>query len=220
MFPPTITSITLQDVVPQALSHLPSGHSQVWHTSLTLRRGEYYCIESASGGGKSSLCSYIYGLRNDYQGSITFNSSTCALALSPEQWCALRREALALLPQDMRLFPHLTARENVDIKNSLTHALSSTEIEEMFNAFGLSQKIDTPCGRLSIGEQQRVAIIRTLSQKFDFILLDEPVSHLDPDNNDIAAELILGRASKLDAGIIATSVGNPINLPYTSTLRL
>ncbi len=73
---------------------------------------------------------------------------------------------------------------------------------------------------LSVGQQQRVAIIRALCQPFDFLLIDEPVSHLDARNNTIAATLIQEEAEANGATVIATSVGNKINLPVTSTLLL
>ena len=73
---------------------------------------------------------------------------------------------------------------------------------------------------MSIGQQQRVGIIRAICQPFDFILLDEPVSHLDEDNNRKAAKIIIEAADSQGAGIISTSVGNPLMLDKTVNLRL
>ena len=73
---------------------------------------------------------------------------------------------------------------------------------------------------MSIGQQQRVGIIRALCQPFDFILLDEPVSHLDEENNRRAARMIAGEALRQGAGIITTSVGNPLLLEGAATLKL
>lgn len=207
----TIESITVDNALPQVFRATGTARSRVWQTSLTLRRGCRYIIESASGGGKSSLCSFIYGLRRDYDGSIRFNS-TDIRDLSVGRWCDIRQRNLALLPQEMRLFPSLTALENVRIKNDLTHALSEQEILKMFDFLGIPDIADKTADRISIGQQQRVAIIRTLCQPFDFIILDEPVSHLDTDNNRKAADLISRRAGQLGAGIIATSVGNHLLL--------
>ncbi len=214
-----IDAIYINNVLPVAMEDRDTSASQVWRRSVAFRRGECYLIEAASGGGKSSLCSFLYGLRKDYSGEIRFNSDP-ADRFTIDQWCRLRRENLAFLPQELRLFPELTALENVQIKNNLTSALSREEVLEMFVALGLDGKFDAPCSRLSIGEQQRVAIIRTLCQPFDFLLLDEPVSHLDPANNLRASEMILSRVRALGAGIIATSVGNPMHLPYDHTLSL
>lgn len=241
----TITDITISSLLPAPLQRRDTSASEVWGRDVTFRRGEFCAVEAASGGGKSSLCGILYGLRRDYSGTVAFSLSddrdaagpdtppgaretagrhaadlTDARSLSPSQWCALRREALAFLPQDLRLFPELTALDNVLIKNRLTGALSEEEILEMFVALGIDGLVSAPCGTLSWGEQQRVAIIRALCQPFAFLLLDEPVSHLDPANNRAASALILARARSLGAGIISTSVGNPLLIPFDTTLRL
>ena len=90
----------------------------------------------------------------------------------------------------------------------------------MLAALGLADRISTPASRLSIGQQQRVALVRTICQPFDFILLDEPVSHLDEENNLLAAEMIEEVAAAQDAGIIVTSVGNPLAINYKTLLPL
>ena len=73
---------------------------------------------------------------------------------------------------------------------------------------------------MSIGQQQRVGIIRALCQPFDFIMLDEPVSHLDEENNLKAARMIASEARRQHAGIITTSVGNPLLLDECINLKL
>ena len=73
---------------------------------------------------------------------------------------------------------------------------------------------------MSIGQQQRLAIIRALCMPFDFIMLDEPVSHLDSTNNRIAAEIIAEEAARLGAGVISTSVGNPLLLHSAVNIKL
>ena len=65
-----------------------------------------------------------------------------------------------------------------------------------------------------------MAIIRALCQPCDFIMLDEPVSHLDEDNNTVIADLVYDFAEKAGAGIIATSVGNNLNMDYDIVLKL
>ena len=85
---------------------------------------------------------------------------------------------------------------------------------------GVEARADYPAGKLSIGQQQRVAIIRALCMPFDFLMLDEPVSHLDAANNMAAAEIIAEEAMAQGAGIISTSVGNPLLLHSAKSLRL
>ncbi len=193
--------------------------SEIWCRDVTLERGRHYLVSAHSGTGKSSLCSYLYGYRNDYSGNIAF-SGTDISTLNILQWSELRCRHLAYLPQEMRLFPELTAIENVELKNNLTKFRSPDEIKQMFEQLGIPEKIDQPVARLSIGQQQRVAIIRALCQPFDFILLDEPVSHLDETNNNLAAKLIADEAMRQGAGIIATSVGNNVMITIDKEYKL
>jgi ABC-type lipoprotein export system ATPase subunit len=186
-------------------------HSDVWLQDITLERGKRYLISAESGTGKSSMCSYIYGYRQDYSGDIAFDGQDIR-SLTVAQWCDIRQQHIAYLPQEMRLFGELTAMENVELKNRLTGFKSRDAIIKLFEVMGIADKVDSLASKLSIGQQQRVAIIRTLCQPCDFILLDEPVSHLDDENNRIVANLITQEAARQGAGIIATSVGNHLKM--------
>lgn len=110
--------------------------------------------------------------------------------------------------------------QNIVLKNSLTNHVETGRIEEWLHELGIDSRRDYPVGRMSIGQQQRVGIIRSLCQPFDFILLDEPVSHLDEENNRKAARMIMAEASRQGAGIIATSVGNHLLIEESITLKL
>jgi len=90
----------------------------------------------------------------------------------------------------------------------------------MFERLGIADKMDRPTGKLSIGQQQRVAIIRTLCQPADFFLLDEPVSHLDAENNRTVARMIAEEVSQTGAAVIATSVGNNLEIEAEEVLSL
>jgi ABC-type lipoprotein export system ATPase subunit len=120
----------------------------------------------------------------------------------------------------MRLFAELTALENIMIKNRLTDRYSEKEIISLLGELEIDNKTNQLAARLSIGQQQRVAIVRTLCQPFDFIILDEPVSHLDARNNGIVASLITRVAKENGAGIITTSVGNPLLLEQAERVKL
>lgn len=158
-------------------------------------------------------------MRRDYDGYILIDGKDVKY-FSIDRWCELRRRGIAYLPQEMRLFPELTVMENIGIKNRLTSYKSEKEIIEFLERLEIAHKADVPAGRLSVGQQQRVAIIRALCQPFDFLLIDEPVSHLDSRNNQTVASLIDEEAKKTGAGIIATSVGNKIQLPEYKLMRL
>ena len=194
-------------------------HSDVWLQDITLERGKRYLISAESGTGKSSMCSYIYGYRQDYSSDIAFDGQDIR-SLTVAQWCDIRQQHIAYLPQEMRLFGELTAMENVELKNRLTGFKSRDAIIKLFEVMGIADKVDSLASKLSIGQQQRVAIIRTLCQPCDFILLDEPVSHLDDENNRIVADLIIQEAVRQGAGVIATSVGNHLRMDVDKTFNL
>lgn len=193
--------------------------SDVWDDELTLYRGNNYLIEAASGGGKSSMCAYVYGARVDYEGELFFNGKDTR-GFSIAEWQEIRRRHIAYLPQELDLFPELTAWENIQLKNTLTNHFGDKDIERMVDELGIASRRDYPAGRMSIGQQQRVAIIRSLCQPFDFILLDEPVSHLDEGNNRIVADMVAREAERQGAAVISTSVGNPLLLPNAKKLSL
>ena len=194
-------------------------HSDIWQQQVTFERGKRYLISAESGTGKSSMCSYIYGYRQDYSGSIAFDSQDIR-SMTVAQWCDVRQRHIAYLPQDMRLFDELTAMENVELKNRLTGFKGRDEILKLFEAMGIPDKVDSLASKLSIGQQQRVAIIRALCQPYDFIMLDEPVSHLDEENNRTVADIIVNEASRQGAGIIATSVGNHLQMDVDTIFNL
>jgi len=218
-----IKEITLVHTLPNVFRGMenvaPVCHSQVWLQDVTFRRPDYYMIEAESGTGKSSLCSFIYGNRGDYQGTIAFDGRDVR-TFTISEWCELRMRSLAYLPQEMHLFPELTVRENILIKNRLTDCRSSRWIHQAMERLEIEGKLDSPAALLSVGQQQRVAIVRALCQPFDFLLIDEPVSHLDARNNAIVAGLIDEAARECGAGVIATSVGNKISLNIQTTLLL
>ncbi len=214
-----IKEIRFEGMLPEVFQNERIPESDVWKTGLVLERGEHYLIEAASGGGKSSMCSYIFGSRDDYKGKLLFDSRDVR-EFTISDWQEIRRRNIAYLPQELDLFPELTAWENIQLKNKLTSHLSDAEIENCLEELGIASRRDYPAGRMSIGQRQRVAIIRSICQPFDFILLDEPVSHLDEDNNRIAAAIIGREAERQGAAIVSTSVGNPLLLDNYRKLRL
>ena len=218
-----IDSIILNNVLPRVFAgsenEPPVKGSQVWLHKLEFRQSQSYLIEAESGTGKSSLCSFIYGNRGDYSGEILFDGVNVK-SFSIARWSELRTHALALLPQEMRLFPELTVLENIQIKNRLTDYKTEGEILEMLRRLEISEKVHQQAAYLSVGQQQRVAIVRALCQPMDFLILDEPVSHLDERNNEIVAQLIQEEVLAQNAGIIATSVGNKINISFDKVISL
>lgn len=212
-------NIQLIDTLPDVFSNRDDIVSEIWKCTVNFERGRLYLVEANSGTGKSSLCSYIYGYRHDYQGQILFDHEDVS-RYSVAQWTDIRKKHIALLWQELRMFPELTAMENVEIKNKLTGYQKNRQIVEWFDMLDITDKLNVKLGRMSFGQQQRVALIRALCQPFDFFFLDEPISHLDDTNSEIMGRIIVEEAKRQGAGIIATSIGKHIKLPYNQVFNL
>ncbi len=211
--------IVLQNVLPDVFSQRTDVSSDIWMQNVIFDKGMTYLVEANSGTGKSSLCSYIFGYRNDYQGKFLFDN-TDIRTMTVNAWVDIRKRSLSMLWQELRLFPELTAMENVDIKNKLTGFQKRKKIKEWFEMLGISDKENVKIGRMSFGQQQRVALIRALCQPFDFILVDEPVSHLDETNSEIMGRILTEEAKRQGAGVLVTSIGRRIEINYDKIFRL
>ncbi len=214
-----MNTIILKHTLPQVFAQRSDIISDVWLKDIIFEKGKTYLLEANSGTGKSSLCSFVYGYRKDYQGRIFFDEQNI-LQLTVKQWVDQRKKHLSLLWQDLRLFPELSAFENVQLKNKLTRFQKKKTIEEWFDRLGIDDKKNALVGQMSFGQQQRVALIRALCQPFDFLFADEPVSHLDDSNSQIMADILQEEVEKQGAGLIVTSIGKRMELPYDAVLRL
>ena len=212
-------SIRLEHTFPEVFAKRSDLQSDVWQQDVTFERGNLYLVEADSGTGKSSLCSFIYGYRQDYQGIITFDGQNIR-NFKTRDWTRLRRNNLSLMWQELRLFPELTAMENVMIKNRLTGFKRRRQILEWFDALGISDKVDTKVGIMSYGQQQRVALMRALAQPIDFLFVDEPISHLDDGNARQMADVMMEEATRQGAGVVVTSIGKHVDMNYDKILHL
>lgn len=211
--------IVFKNVLPHVFANRIGIDSQIWKTDACFEKGHLYLVEAASGMGKSTFCSYVIGYRHDYTGSIMFDDNDLK-SLSQADWTNIRTCRISHLFQELRLFSELTAWENVEIKNKLTSFTNDATINSWFERFGIADKKTSLIGEMSFGQQQRVALMRALAQPYDFILLDEPISHLDDINARIMGEIVLEEAAKQGAGVILTSIGKHIDLNYEKTFRL
>lgn len=212
-------TIRLNNLVPHVFAQSGDLGSAVWQRDVTFHKGHLYLVEAESGKGKSTFCSYLLGYRHDYSGELYFDDRL-ASRLRVADWVAIRQTHVSHLFQELRLFPELTAMENVEIKNKLTGFKSPKEIENWFERLGIADKRDSKIGLMSFGQQQRVALIRALAQPFDFLLADEPISHLDDNNSKVMGGLLVEEARKQGAGVIITSIGKHMALDYDKTLSL
>jgi len=214
-----MNSIHFKYVIPQVFASREQQDSEIWQQDVVFEKGRLYLVEADSGKGKSTFCSYIQGYRNDFSGQLLFDDVDVK-SLKVNDWVNIRERHISLLFQELRLFPELTAMENVEIKNKLTGFKSRAQIDEWFDMLGIGDKRDAKVGRMSFGQQQRVAMIRALVQPFDFILADEPISHLDDSNSAIMGKILMDEAHMQGAGVIITSIGKHMNLDYDQIIKL
>ena len=193
--------------------------SEIWQKEICFEKGKLSLVIADSGKGKSTFCSYVLGYRSDYEGQILFDTEDVK-GFSVDKWCTLRRTTISHLFQELRLFPELTAMENVQIKNALSSHKTEAEILDWFRRLGIEDKVNTKVAHMSFGQQQRVAMMRALVQPFDFLLLDEPISHLDDTNSAIMADIMMSEVKRQGAGVIVTSIGKHMELGYDKTIKL
>src|SRR6185436_1951921 len=211
--------LAIRDLLPIYFNQSVTQTSELWGKELVIERGEYIKIVAPSGSGKSSLMNFLYGMRNDYNGTITYGGKDLR-KLSLEELARYRKDHISIVFQDMRLFPDQTAKENLEIKRQLNPYHPPEKILEMMKRLGIGDKLNSPCAICSYGEQQRIAIIRSLMQPFDILLLDEPFSHLDNNNAERAMELMLEEAKARNASIIFADLERIDYFPYTRLYHL
>ena len=214
-----MNTIQFKYVIPQVFASREEQNSDVWQQDIIFEKEKVYLIEAESGKGKSTFCSYLIGYRHDYSGQVLFDDVD-ARSLKVADWTNIRQQHISMLFQELRLFPELTAMENVLIKNNLTGYKSREEIINWFEMLGIPDKKDVKIGRMSFGQQQRVALIRSLVQPFDFLVADEPVSHLDDQNARIMGDILMQEVRRQGAGLIVTSIGKHMDLNYDKVVQL
>lgn len=210
----------LQGVVPVPLRDKVNAYqSGIWKSNKTFNQGEYLFVQAPSGTGKTTLVHILYGLRRDYEGQVKWDNHLLS-GTDKEDLASLRSKNISVIFQDMRLFPELTAGENLEIKRRLTNTVTSEQAAEWVSRLGIKDKMNAAAYTLSYGEQQRVAIIRALLQPFDWLLMDEPFSHLDHANIDKARSLIAEVVKQRGAGMLIADLDENQYFPYTQTVIL
>ena len=146
------------------------------------------CLIGASGAGKSTLLRCINLLEPIEDGEIFLDGEDISIpGLDPQ----LVRARIGMVFQSYNLFPHMSAVENVMLAPRRIYKKSREalrpEIEQLFEKFGLADRMDHYPDQLSGGQQQRVAIVRALAMKPEIMLFDEVTSALDP---ELVAEVL------------------------------
>jgi putative ABC transport system ATP-binding protein len=159
-------------------------------------------------------------LRNDYEGTVEWNHKDVR-KIKGDALAEIRQQNISIVFQDLRLFSNLTARENIELKRVLQKPIyESNVIDAMAERLDVTHILEQRAGLCSYGEQQRVAIIRSLVQPFDWLLMDEPFSHLDHENIGKASALITEECAKRNAGFLLTDLEEDNHFNYTRKLNL
>lgn len=190
-----------------------SGSDIYLQPHVVFERGQKYMVRAKSGHGKTSLLNFIFGNSIAFDGIIDYHEPTT-------DTFAFRRDKLSYLFQELCLFPDLTAVENVKIKNMLTGHKSDAEIDAMLDTVLLTEKKNQLVKTLSLGQQQRVAIVRALCQPFEFLLLDEPFSHIDHENARRVAQLVNEEVGRQGAGLIVTALDDTDMFDFDKVMDL
>lgn len=199
--------IHLNEIKPVSFQYRLSPNS-IWGNKIEWHANKIYQIIAASGSGKTTLVSVLSGLRGDYRGDIIYNNKAFS-DFTFRDWSKWRSETASFVFQDMRLFPELSAMDNIRIASELStrHVINFEQIIKYTSDLGLEeQKLKSPVKYISLGQAQRIAIIRAISRNYEWLILDEPFSHLDINNAKRAWELIKQDAAGKNAGIIITSL--------------
>ena len=211
--------ITLSNVIPIPLKEQNIGSSEVWKTELQIPDKKKIFLSAPSGKGKTTFQLMLYGIRKDYEGIVKMNGEDIS-TFDLNKWSDIRQNKLSIIFQDLRLFPDLTALENLELKNNLTNHKTKEQILQMAESLGVADFLKKKAGILSYGQRQRMAIIRAMCQPFELLLMDEPFSHLDKANIEKACELINSETKQNGAGYIIASLGDRYSLEYDHTIQL
>lgn len=213
--------IELKQVVPVPLKDKFSKRaSDVWNNNTIFYSGDLIKIKAPSGTGKTTLVHTLYKLRNDYEGTVLWDAADLK-NIEGDALANMRQQYVSIIFQDLRLFPNLTAKENIELNRVLQKPYyESNRINEMAAMLGVTHILQQKAGICSYGEQQRIAIIRALVQPFTWLIMDEPFSHLDDNNVNKAAALIAEECTKRSAGFLLTDLEDDERFNYTKKLTL
>ncbi len=168
---------------------------------LDLAPGETVFLCGASGAGKTTLLYTIAGLETPEAGSVEFEGRSL-YGISGNALARLRNERMGFVFQSYFLLPELTALENVLLPSMIGGKNRESRAKELLDRVGLKDRMDHLPAELSGGEQQRVAIARSLVNDPSILFADEPTGNLDSKNGEVIIALLLDLA-KADGRTLA-----------------
>jgi len=177
------------------------------NVSIDIEKGEYVLITGKSGSGKSTLLNILTGVDSATSGEVMVNG-TNILSFNEAQMTKWRGENLGIVFQFFQLIPTLSVLENLllpmDLMNKIPKQDRVKKAKELLAMVGLSGHEDKMPSTLSGGEQQRVAIARSLANDADLVVADEPTGNLDSKNAEMVFD-ILEKLNKSGKTIIMVS---------------
>jgi ABC-type lipoprotein export system ATPase subunit len=155
------------------------------HISLRLGPGDFVAVQGASGSGKTTLLLTAGGLLQPDAGKVLFDGEDL-YQLSHEARANYRATQLGFVFQQFHLVPYLSVRDNI-LSPALARPIADarSRVQELIQAFGLSERADHVPAQLSVGEKQRTALARALLHRPRMLLADEPTGNLDQPNGQI-----------------------------------
>ena len=178
--------------------------------NLEVKLKETLSIVGESGSGKTSLIMLIGGLEKASSGKIFFENNEIT-NMSEDEISNIRRKNIGIVFQSFYLIPNYTALENVSLTLEI-NKISNAEIKarEILERFGLSERFYNLPSQLSGGEQQRVAIARSIVMKPKLILADEPTGNLDSENSELISKILFDYVSDEKASLIMVTHDNSL----------
>ena len=169
---------------------------------------ETISVVGESGSGKTSLIMLIGGLEKVSSGNIFFRDSELS-KMNEDEISKIRRKNIGIVFQSFYLIPNYTALENVSLSLEINKIDNPTvKAKEILDRFGLSNRFNNFPSQLSGGEQQRVAIARSVAMKPELILADEPTGNLDSENTDKISSLLFNYIEDENASLIMVTHDN------------
>ena len=169
---------------------------------------ETISVVGESGSGKTSLIMLIGGLEKASSGNIFFRDSELS-KMNEDEISKIRRKNIGIVFQSFYLIPNYTALENVSLSLEINKIDNPTvKAKEILDRFGLSNRFNNFPSQLSGGEQQRVAIARSVAMKPELILADEPTGNLDSENTDKISSLLFNYIEDENASLIMVTHDN------------
>ena len=170
--------------------------------NMSFDKGKIYAIKGKSGSGKTTLLSLISGLEKKYEGEILYRDKP----LKKMDLDKYRNTDIGIVFQSYNLLPQFTAEENIILSmdiNNLKNVNKQEKVKELMKSVGLDEKLaKRRVLKLSGGEQQRIAIARSLSYNPNIILADEPTGNLDKDTEDEIMKIFIDLAHKENKCVI------------------